>query len=183
MAFSFLPSSKKSTCITLHLQSILHFVVVFVQLLSCVWLFENPWITAGQALLSSNISQSLFKFMSIELVMLPNRLILYYLLLLLPSIFPSMSLFQWVSSSHQVAKVLELLINIQGWFPLGLIALISLQSKGLSRESSPTPQFKSLNSSALNLLYGSTLTSIPDYWKNHSFDYMDLCWQSGVSAF
>ena len=42
-------------------------------------------------------------------------------------------LFQWVSSSHQVAKVLELPINIQGWFPLGLIALISLQSKGLSR--------------------------------------------------
>ena len=61
-------------------------------------------------------------------------------------------------------------MNIRGWFPLGLTGLISLQSKGLSRESSPTPQFKSLNSSALNLLYGSTLTSVHDYWKNHSFD-------------
>ena len=52
-----------------------------------------------------------------------------------------------------------------------------------SQESSPTPQFKSINSSALSLLYGPTLTSIHDYWKNHSFDYMDLCWQSNVSAF
>ena len=43
-----------------------------------------------------------------------------------------------------------------------------------SQESSPTPQFKSINSSALSLLYGPTLTSIHDYWKNHSFDYIDL---------
>ena len=42
-------------------------------------------------------------------------------------------------------------------------------------------QFKSINSSVL--LFGPTLTSIHDYWKNHSFDYMDLCWQSNVSAF
>ena len=68
---------------------------------------------------------------------------------------------------------------IQGWFPLGLTGLIAL----LSQESSPTPQFKSINSSVLSLLYGSTLTSVHDCWKNHSFDYMDLCWQSNVSAF
>ena len=43
--------------------------------------------------------------------------------------------------------------------------------------------FKSINSLALNLLYGPTLTSIYDYWKNHSFDYTDLCWQSDISAF
>ena len=43
------------------------------------------------------------------------------------------------------------------------------------QESSPTPQFKSINSSALSFLYGLTLTSIHDYWKNHSFDSMDLC--------
>ena len=64
-------------------------------------------------------------------------------------------------------------MNIQDWFPLGLTGLISLPSKGLS-ESSPTPQFKIINSSVLNFLY----TSIHDYWKNHSFDKMDLCWQS-----
>ena len=73
-------------------------------------------------------------------------------------------------------------MNIQGWFPLGLTGLISLQSKD-SQESSPTPQFESINSSALSLFYGLTLTSIHDYWKNHSFDCMELCWQSDVSAF
>ena len=55
--------------------------------------------------------------------------------------------------------------NIQDGFPLGLIGLISLQSKELSRESSPTPQFKSINSSALSFLYSPTLTSIHDYWE------------------
>jgi len=46
---------------------------------------------------------------------------------------------------------------------------------GDSQESFPTPQFKSINSLALSFLYGSTLTSTHDYWKNHSFEYMDLC--------
>ena len=54
---------------------------------------------------------------------------------------------------------------------------------GTLRESSPAPQFKSTNSSALSLLYGPTLTSGHDYWKNHSFDDMDLCQQSDVPAF
>ena len=52
-----------------------------------------------------------------------------------------------------------------------------------SQESSPTPQFKSISSSALSFFYSPTLTSIHDYWKNHSFDQTDLCWQSNVSAF
>ena len=52
-----------------------------------------------------------------------------------------------------------------------------------SQESSVAPQFKSINSLALNLPYGPALTSIHDCWKNHSFDSMDLCWQNGVSAF
>ena len=47
----------------------------------------------------------------------------------------------------------------------------------------PTPQFKSINSSALSFLYDPAPTSIHNYWKNHSFDYMDLCWQSDVSDF
>ena len=81
-------------------------------------------------------------------------------------------------------------MNIQGGFPLGLTGLISLQSKGLTLKSSPTPQFESINSSLLSLLYGPergpyspTLTSAHDYWENHSFDYMDLCQKSNVSAF
>ena len=52
-----------------------------------------------------------------------------------------------------------------------------------SQESSPTPQCKSINSLVLSLLYGLTLTSIHDYWKNLSFDSTDLCWQSNISAF
>ena len=59
-------------------------------------------------------------------------------------------------------------MNIQGWFPLGLTSLI-LQSKGLS-ESSPASQFESIHSPVLSLLYGPTLTSVHDYWKNHSFE-------------
>ena len=79
-----------------------------------------------------------------------------------------------------LASVLRM--NIQDWFPLGWTGWISLQSKGLSRVFSNT-QFKSIHSSVLGFLYSPTLTSIPDYWKNHSFDQTDLCWQSNVSAF
>ena len=73
-------------------------------------------------------------------------------------------------------------VNLQGWFPLGLTALISLLAKD-SQESSSAPQFESINSLVLSLLYGSTLTSICEYWKNHSFDYIHLHWQNDVSAF
>ena len=65
-------------------------------------------------------------------------------------------------------------------FRMGLVE--SPCSPKNSQESSPTPQFKSINSSA-SLLYGPTLTSIHAYWKNHSFDYTDLCLKSDVSAF
>ena len=60
-------------------------------------------------------------------------------------------------------------MNIQDWFPLGWTGWISLQSKGLSRVFSNTT-VQNINSSALNLLYSPTLTSIHDYWENHSFD-------------
>ena len=97
-------------------------------------------------------------------------------------------LFQCVSSSHQVAKGLELQLQHQSfqWISRsdclfdGLVG--SLCSPRDSQESSPTPQFKSINSSALSFLYSPTLTSIHDYWKNHSLDQMHLCWQSDVSA-
>ena len=61
-------------------------------------------------------------------------------------------------------------MNVQDWFPLGLTGLITLQFKGLFQESFPTPQFKSINPSALSFLYSPTLRSIHDFWKNHSFD-------------
>ena len=79
-----------------------------VQLLSRVRLFVTPWTAAHQASLSFTISLSLFKLRSIESVMSSSHLILCCPLFLLPSIFPSINLFQWVSSSHQVTKELEL---------------------------------------------------------------------------
>ena len=68
-------------------------------------------------------------------------------------------------------------MNIQDWSPLGW-TVGSPCSPRDSQESSPAPQFKSINSLALSFLYGPTLSSIHDYWKNYSFDQMDLCWQS-----
>ena len=77
-----------------------------------------------------------------------------------------------------LASVLPM--NIQGWFPLELMDLISLLSRD-SQESSPVPQFESINSLTFILLCGPTLTSVHDYWKNHSIDYMDLCHQNDVT--
>ena len=78
------------------------------QSLSCVQLFATPWAAAHQATMSITNSQSLLKLMSIELVMPSNHFILCPPLLLLPAIFPSIqSLFQWGSSLHHMAKVLE----------------------------------------------------------------------------
>ena len=73
-------------------------------------------------------------------------------------------------STGASASASVLPVNIQDLFPLGLIGLISLQSKGLSQESSLAPQFENINSSALSLLNGPTLISIRDHGKNHSFD-------------
>ena len=67
------------------------------------------------------------------------------------------------------ASASVLWMNIQDWFPLGLTGLISCSPRD-SRESSQTPQFKSISSSVLSFLYGPTFTCIHDYWKNHSFD-------------
>ena len=98
------------------------------------------------------------------------------------NLFQHQDLFHWVISSHQVAKVLELQLQNQWIFSLGMTSFVSLLSERLSRVFSSTSvlKFQFFNES---LLYGLTLTSIRGYWKNHSFDYMDLCWQSDVSAF
>ena len=63
-------------------------------------------------------------------------------------------------------------MNIQIWFLLGLTDLIPLAVQG-TLKSSPAQQFESINSSALSLLYGPTLISVHDYWKKHSFDYVE----------
>ena len=98
-------------------------------------------------------------------------------------------LFGWVSSSHQVAKVLEFQLQHQSFHWIvrtdflldGLVG--SPCSPRDSQASSPTPQFNSINSPVLSFLYSPTLTSIHDYWKNQSFDYTELCWQNDFSAF
>ena len=83
-------------------------------------------------------------------------------------------LFQWVSSSHQLARVLELQasafpMNIQDWLPLDWM-VVSPCSPRDSQESSPTPKLKSISSSVLSFFYTPVLTFIHDYWKNQSFD-------------
>ena len=79
-------------------------------------------------------------------------------------------LFKWVSSLHQVAKILEFLkLSIQDWFPLAWTGWTSLQSKGLSRVFYNTT-VQIIKSSALSFLFSPTLTFIHDYWKNHSLD-------------
>ena len=98
-------------------------------------------------------------------------------------------LLRWVGSLHEVAKVLELQLQHQSFQRIIRVDFLcdwlvgSPCSPRDSRESSPTLQLKSINSSALSLLYGPTLTSIYIYQKNHSFDYMDFWRQSDTSAF
>ena len=149
-----------------------------VQLLSRVQLFVTPWTTACQASLSITNSRSLLKLMSIESVMPSNRLMLCRPLLLPPSIFPSIRVF---------SKELFLHIRWPKYWSFSFSISPSNEYSGLiffqidwfavqgTLESSPTPQCKSINSLVLNFLYSPTLTSIHDYWKNHSLDKMDLC--------
>ena len=127
--------------------------------------------------------QNLLKFMFTESVVLSNHLILCHPLLLLLSIFPNITVF--TNDSHQVAKVLELQLQSFQWifmadFLLNWVVWSSYSPRD-SQESSPAPQFKSINSSVLSLHYGPICT-LYIYWKNHSFDYTDLCQQSDVSA-
>ena len=138
--------------------------------------------------MSVTTSWSLLKLMPIELMMPSNHLILGRPLLL-PSIFLSIRVFsnesvlhiRWpkywsfsfsISPSNEYSGLIS--------FRMGWLDLLAVQG---TQESSPTPQFKSVNSLVLSFLCSPTLTSIHDHRKNHSFDKMDLCWQSSVSAF
>ena len=123
-----------------------------VQLFSHVWLFVTPWTAARQAFLSITNFWSLLRLMSIEFMMQSNHLILCHPLLP-PSVIPSIRVFSNESVCIRWPKYVG-----------------SPCSPRDSHESSPTPEFKSIHSLALSFLYSSTLTSIHDYWKNHSFD-------------
>ena len=125
----------------------------------------TPWTAARQASLSSTTSWSFHKLMSIESVIPSDHLILCR-----PSSscsqpfsasgsFPVNQFFTSGSPSNGVSASASVLpVNTQDWFPC---------SPRESQESSPTPQFKSINSSVLSSFYSPTLTSIHDYWKNH----------------
>ena len=151
-------------------------VISLVQSLSCVQLFGNPWTAAHQDSLSIINFQSLLKLMSIKFVMPSNHLNLSRPLLLLPSIFSSIRVFSKESVLHirwPKNWSFSLSISPNNEYS-GLISFrIGVGSPCCPRdtqESSPTPQFKSINPLALSFLYSPTLTSIHDYWKNHSFD-------------
>ena len=126
--------------------------------------------------LSITNSQNLLKLMSIESVMPSNHLILCCPLLLPPSVFPSIRVFssesvlriRWPknwSFSFSISPSSEYSGLIH--FRTDQLNLLAVQG---TLESSPMPQFKSINSSMLSFLYSPTLTSIHDHWKNHSLD-------------
>ena len=149
--------------------------VVVLQLLSHVQLYVTPWTAAHQASLFITSSQSLLKLMFIESVMPSNHLVLCCPFSSCLQSFSASGAFlmsQLFASGGQSigssASVLVLWMYIQGWFPLDLTGWISLQDKGLSRVfSNPTVQKQQF--SVLSFCFTPTLTSIHDYWKNHSF--------------
>ena len=158
--------------------------VVVIQLLSCVWLFETPWTAAHQASLFFTISCNLLKLMSIESVMPSNHLILCCPLLLLPSIFPSIGVFSnesvlrirrpkyWsfsfsISPSNEYSGLISFRMD---WFDF--LAVQGTLKSLLQHHSSKA---SILRRSAFFIIQLSH-----DYWKNHSFDYTDLCWQSNL---
>ena len=132
----------------------------------------TPWTAAHQTSLSLTLSWSLPKFMPIESVMPSNHLILCRALLLLPSIFPSIRVFfnelalcitwpKYWSFSFSTSPSNEYSGLIS--FKIDRFELLAFQE---TQKSYPAPQFKNIKSSVLRLLYGPTLTSVHDYWKN-----------------
>ena len=137
----------------------------------------TPWTAARQVSPITN-SWNLLKVMSIELAMACSHLILWHPLLLPPSIFPSIRIFsseslhllciRWpkywsfsfsISPSNEYSGLIS--------FRMDWLDLLAVQG---TLKTSTTPQFKSINSSALSFLYSPTFTSIHNYWQNHSFD-------------
>jgi len=167
-----------------------------VQSLSLVWLFATPWTAAHQASLYITNSQSLLKLMSIESVMDISSTISSSVVPFASrfQFFPASGSFQMsqfcasggqsmgVSMSVHSASTSVLPMDIQDWFPLGLIAWISLQSKGLSRVFSNTiVQKHQFFGAQLSLQSNSHIYTWPLEKPQPSLD--GLCWQSNVSAF
>ena len=186
LCFRFFVSNPRNLYLAQHCKPKLPRSVI--QLLSRVWLCDlKDRSMAGFSVLH------LPEFAQIHVHWVSDAIynfILCHPLLLLPSIFPSIRVFskesalciRWpnywslsfsISPLNECSGFISFRID---WFDL-------LAVQGTLKESSPALQFESINSVVLSLLYGPTLTSIHDYWKNHSFDYMDLCQQIDVSAF
>ena len=121
-------------------------------------------------------SRSSLKLTSIELVMPSSHLILCHPLLILPPIPPSVRIFSSESILHMKwPKYWSFSFSIIPAKEIpGLISFrmdwLDLHADQGTLKSSPTPHFKSINSLALSFLYSPTLTSIHDYWKNHSLE-------------
>ena len=132
----------------------------------------EPWTAACQAPLSSVISWSLLRFMSFESVMLSNHLILCCRLLFFLFHLSNESALcirwpkKWSLSNSPPNEYSKLISFRIDWFDF-----LAVQG---SQESSPAPQFTSISLSALSLLYGSALTSVHDYWKNHDSESLSV---------
>ena len=155
---------------------------------SCLTLCD-PINRSIQASLSITNTQSSFKLMSIKSVMPSKHFILCRPLLLLPPVPPSIRVFfnestfcmrwpKYWSFSFSISPSNEHLGLIS--FRMDWLDLLTVQG---TLKASPTPHFKIINSSVLSFLHSPTLISIHNHWKNHSLDWIDLCWQSNVSAF
>ena len=167
--------------------------MLVVQSLSRVHLFAAPWTAeTRQASWSFTVSLSWLKLIPIESVMPSNHLILCHPLLLLPSIFPSIRVFsnemapcirwpKYWSFSFSISPSNEYLGLIS--FRIDLFDLLAVQGtlKSLLQHHSSKASIRQFLGAQHP--YDTTLTSIHNYWKNHSFDYTDLCWQSDASAF
>ena len=159
--------------------------IQFSSVAQSIQLFGTPWSTACHTCLSFTISRSLLQLISIELVLPPNHLLLCHPLLLLPSVFPNIRVFSsesalliwwpkyWsfsITPSNEYSGLISFRID---WFDLLVV-------QGTLRK------LHHYSSKALILWHSAfypTLTSVHGNWKNHSFDWTDLCWQSNVSAF
>ena len=161
--------------------------VGIVQLLSCAQLFGTPWSAACQASLSITNSRSLPKLMPIESVMPSNHRILCRPLLLLPSIVPNIRVFsnksvlciRWPKYWNFSFSIS--LSNEYSW--LIYLRIDSLDLYAVQGTLNSLLQIQSISSLVLSFLYSPTLTSIHDCWKNHSFDWTDLCLQRNISVF
>ena len=140
-------------------------IVVFLQLLGWVWLLTTTWAAARRASLSFTISSC-------------------------PQPFPASGPLpvSWLlpSGGQRIGASVSVSTSVLPIFRVDFLKdwlIWSSCSPRDSQDSSPAWQFESFNSSALSLLYSPALTSIRDYWKNHSFEHMELCQQSDISAF